>query len=121
MTRNMIVAILLLCVATPALAQQRIVVEKATGNVVDVGEATLQYDSRFFDHIDSPTNVIPAGDDLRKYTRNAAGGIQLRPKDELIKTFADEWRADLISRINAIRASDDLKILLIEIVKGLER
>jgi hypothetical protein len=112
---------LLLCVTTAAFAQQRIVVEKATGNVVDVGDTTLQYDSRFFDHIDSPQSVIPAGEDLRKYTRNAAGAIQLRPKDELVKNFADEWRNDLIARINSIRLSEDIKSLLIEIVKGVQR
>lgn len=116
-----IVAALTLYFATPTVAQQRIIVEKATGNVVDVGDTTLQYDSRFFDHIDLPNSPIPAGDDLRKYTRNAAGAIVLRPKEELIRDFADEWRNDLISRINGMRLSEDLKTLLIEIVKGSRR
>lgn len=119
MKRQIIFAALLMCVAAPAFGEQRIVVEKATGSVVDMGDATLQYDSRYFDHIDSATNIIPEGDDVQKYTRNNAGAIVLRPKEELVKNFADEWRNELMSRINATRMSDDLKTILIEIVKGM--
>src|SRR5690242_13056910 len=86
--------------SSAALAQQRVVVEKSTGNVVDVGDGSLQYDSRFFNNLDLPNSPIPAGEDVKKYTLNAAGAIVLRPKDELVKNFADEWRNDLISRIN---------------------
>jgi hypothetical protein len=107
--------------AVSASAQVRVIVEKTTGNVVDVGDRTLQYDSRYFDNMDFPVSPIPAGEDVRKYMRSAAGAIVLRPKDELLKTFSDEWRKDLISRINSAGLSDDLKALLVEIVKGLRR
>ena len=90
-------------------------------NVVDVGDSSLQYDSRFFNHLDLPNSPIPAGEDVRKYTLNAAGAIVLRPKDELVKNFADEWRNDLIARINGTGLSADLKALFIEIVKGIRR
>jgi len=104
-----------------AHAQQRVIVEKATGNVVDVGDETLQYDSRYFDNMDFANNPIPAGTDVRKYALNAAGAIVLRPKDELVKNFSDEWRDDLISRINASGVAANVKTLLIEIVKGMRR
>ena len=107
--------------AFPAFAQQRIVVEKTTGNVVDVGDGTLQYDSRYFDHMDFPNSPIPPGDNIRKYTRDAAGVIVLRPKEELVKTFTDEWRNDLLSRINSMRIPDDLKALLVELLRGIRR
>jgi hypothetical protein len=118
---TVLVGAILLSFSSPVLAQQRIVVEKATGNVVDVGDGTLQYDSRFFDHLDLANSPIPVGADIRKYTLNAAGAIVLRPKDELVKGFSDEWRNDLIARINGIGLSADLKALLIEIVKGMRR
>ena len=104
-----------------AFAQQRIVVEKATGNVVDVGDKTLQYDTRYFDHMDFPASPIPDGEDVRKYRRDAAGAIVLRPKDELSKSFLDERKNDLIARINSSGVSSELKGLLIEIVKGMQR
>jgi hypothetical protein len=107
--------------SSSALAQQRVVVEKATGNVVDVGDKTLQYDTRYFDHMDFPASPIPAREDIRKYMRDASGAIVLRPKDELTKGFADEWRNDLIARINSSLIPPDLKSLLIEIVKGMQR
>jgi len=112
---------LVLFFAASAAAQQRVVVEKATGNVVDVGERTLQYDPRHFDHMDFPVSPIPAGEDVRKYMRDASGAIVLRPKEELVKLSADEWRNDLIARINGTGLSADLKALLIEIVKGARR
>jgi hypothetical protein len=93
-------AAILVFFSSPAFAHQRVVVEKATGNVVDVGDGSLQYDSRYFDHMDLANSPIPAGENVRKYTRNAAGAIVLRPKDELTANFADEWRNDLIARIN---------------------
>src|SRR3989304_3756793 len=96
----------LFCVAvlfsfsSPAFAQQRIVVEKATGNIVDVGDRTLQYDSRYFDHMDFPLSPIPAGENIRKYMRDASGPIVLRPKQPLL-IFDDDRRKHLILRINA--------------------
>ena len=114
-------AAILLSFSSPAFAQQRVVVEKATGNVVDAGDGSLQYDSRYYDHMDLANSPIPAGENVRKYTRNAAGVIVLRPKDELTTNFADEWRNDLILRINSMSASSDVKALLVEIVKGLRR
>ena len=107
--------------SSPALAQQRIIVEKATGNVVDVGDRTLQYDARYFDHLDHPGSPIPAGANVRKYMRDASGAIVLRSKDELVKGFDDEWKSDLIARINGAGLSADLKALLLEIVKGMRR
>jgi hypothetical protein len=114
-------AAILVFFSSPTFAQQRVVVEKATGNVVDVGDGSLQYDSRYYDQLDLANSPIPAGEDVRKYTRNAAGAIVLRPKDELVSNFADEWRNDLILRINSMSASSDVKALLVEIVKGLRR
>lgn len=118
---TLFVGLALLLFSFPAGAQQRIVVEKATGNVVDVGDQTLQYDSRYFDNMDFTANPIPAGADVRKYMRDAAGAIVLRPKDELVKGFPDEWRDDLIARINASALAANVKTLLIEIVKGMRR
>ena len=117
----LIVAVLILSFACPVFAQERIIVEKATGNVVDVGDRTLQYDSRYFDNMDVPASPIPNGEDVRKYMRDASGAIVLRPKDELTKGFADEWRNDLIARINRLVLTPDLKALLIDIVKGMNR
>jgi hypothetical protein len=104
---------------SPALAQQRVIVEKATGNVVDVGEPSLQYDQRYYDHMDVAINPIPRGQDVRKYMRDAAGAIVLRPKDERVAAFADDRRDDLITRINGLALPPDVKSLLIDIVKGL--
>jgi len=117
----LVVGFALLFLSSSAGAQQRVVVEKATGNVVDVGDNNLQYDSRYFDNMDVANNPIPAGADVRKYMRNAAGAIVLRPKDELVKYFSDEWRDDLIARINASALASNVKTLLIEIVKGTRR
>ena len=102
-------AAILVSFSSPAFAQQRVVVEKATGNVIDVGDGSLQYDSRYYDHMDLANSPIPAGENVRKYTRNAAGAIVLRPKDELTANFADEWRNDLIARINGMSASSRCK------------
>jgi hypothetical protein len=99
-----------------AYAQQRVIVEKATGNVVDVGDSTLQYDHRYFDHLDFAGEAIPPGANVRKYTRDTSGAIVLRPKEELESNFEDERRKDLISRINASAISAELKALLLEIV-----
>ena len=107
--------------SSPALAQQRVVIERATGNIVDVGDRTLQYDSRYFDHVDFPVSPIPAGDNIRKYMRDGSGAIVLRPKEELVKGFDDEWKSDLTTRINGSGLSPDLKVLLLEIVKGMRR
>jgi hypothetical protein len=107
--------------SSPAFAQQRIVVEKATGNVVDVGDFTLQYDGRRFDHLDYPFIVIPSGANVRKYMRDGSGNIVLRPKDELVKGFDDEWKSDIVARINGSGLSADLKALLVDLVKGMRR
>ena len=61
-------AAILLSFSSPAFAQQRVVVEKATGNVVDAGDGSLQYDSRYYDHMDLANSPIPAGEDVKKYT-----------------------------------------------------
>ncbi len=114
-------AAVLFSFSSPALAQQRIIVEKKTGNVVDVGDSTLQYDPRYFDNLDYPASPIPAGANVRKYMRDAAGAIVLRPKDELKKNFDDEWRSDLVSRINSATLSPDVKALLLDIVKNMRR
>jgi len=106
--------------ASPAFAQQRVVIEKATGNIVDVGDRTLQYDSRYFDHVDFPVSPIPPGENIRKYIRDASGAIVLRPKEELLN-FEDERRKDFILRINASTFSPELKALLLDIVKSLRR
>ena len=106
--------------SSPALAQQRVVVERATGNIVDVGDRTLQYDSRYFDHVDFPVSPIPPGDNIRKYMRDGSGAIVLRPKQELLN-FEDERRKDLILRINASTFAPELKALLLDIVKSLRR
>ena len=106
--------------SSPALAQQRVVVERATGNIVDVGDRTLQYDSRYFDHVDFPVSPIPPGENIRKYMRDASGAIVLRPKQELLN-FEDERRKDLILRINASTFAPELKALLLDIVKSLRR
>jgi hypothetical protein len=106
--------------SSPALAQQRVVIEKATGNIVDVGDRTLQYDNRYFDHVDFPVSPIPPGDNIRKYMRDTSGAIVLRPKEDLL-TFEDERRKDLILRINASTFAPELKTLLLEIVKGMRR
>src|SRR3989304_6352616 len=107
--------------ASPAFAQQRVVVEQATRNIVDVGDRTLQYDSRYFDHVDFPVSPIPPGDNIGKYMRDGSGAIVLRPKGELTKGFDDEWKRDLTTRINGSGLSPDLKALLLEIVKGMRR
>jgi hypothetical protein len=104
--------------SSPALAQQRVIVEKATGNVVDVGDSTLQYDKRYFDHLDYPGAAVPDGANFRKYMRDGSGAIVLRPKEELVSGFEDERRDDLIDRINASGVSAELKALLIDIVKS---
>jgi hypothetical protein len=101
-----------------AVAQQRVVIDKATGNVVDVGDSELQYDTRYFDHMDFPAAVVPEGENVKKYRRDASGAIVLRPKDELTKTFADERNNDLIARINGSTVSAEMKAILIEIVKA---
>ena len=106
--------------SSPALAQQRVVIERATGSIVDVGDRTLQYDSRYFDHMDFPVSPIPAGENIRKYMRDASGAIVLRPKQELLN-FEDERRKDLILRINASTFAPELKALLLDIVKSLRR
>ncbi len=116
-----ILAAIVLSFSSPALAQQRVIVEKKTGNVVDVGDRTLQYDPRYFDNLDYAASPIPAGANVKKYMRDASGAIVLRPKEELKKNFDDEWRSDLVSRINAAGLSPDLKALLLEIVKGMRR
>src|SRR3989304_8182795 len=100
--------------ASPAFAQQRVVIEKATGNIVDVGDRTLQYDSRYFDHVDFPVSPIPPGDNIGKYMRDGSGAIVLRPKAELLN-FEDERRKDFILRINASTFSPELKALLLDI------
>ncbi len=107
--------------SAPALSQQRVVVDKATGYVVDVGDQTLQYDTRYYDNLDLSTSPVPAGANARKYMRDAAGNIVLRPKSELIKNFDDEWRSDLISRINGSTLTAEAKGFLIDIVKGVRR
>jgi hypothetical protein len=107
--------------SSPALAQQRVVIERATGNIADVGDRTLQYDSRYFDHVDFPVSPIPPGENIRKYMRDTSGAIVLRPKDELVKGFDDEWKSDLMTRINGSGLSADLKALLLEIVKSMRR
>ncbi len=116
-----ILAAIVLSFSSPAFAQQRIIVEKATGNVVDVGDSTLQYDARYFDNLDYAASPIPAGANVRKYMRDASGAIVLRPKDELKKNFDDEWRSDLVSRINSVALSPDVKALLLDIVKNMRR
>src|SRR6266508_528628 len=112
-----ILALLILVLAAPVFAQERIIVEKATGNIVDVGDSTLQYDTRYFDNLDYPRNPIPEGADFRKFMLDPSGKIVLRPPDEL-KTFGVEWRKDLISRIDALFLPPDMKSVLLEIVKS---
>jgi hypothetical protein len=119
--KTLILTAVVICCASPAFAQQRVIVEKATGNVVDVGDSTLMYDTRFFDHMDLAQSPIPPGQEVRKYRRDAAGAIVLRPKDELLKISQDEWRNDLIARINGTSMSLDLKSILIELVKAMRR
>jgi hypothetical protein len=121
MKKLLVAGVFSLTLPISVAAQQRVVVEKRTGNVVDAGDTTLQYDTRYFDHLDLPTNPIPSGEDISKYRRDASGAIVLRPKDELTKGFADEWRNELIARIDRIAISADLKAVLIEIVKGARR
>jgi hypothetical protein len=116
----LILAALIFSFAFPVFAQERIIVEKATGNIVDVGDSTLQYDTRYFDNLDYPRNPIPEGADFRKYVLDASGKIVLRPSDEL-KTFGDEWRKDLVSRIDALFLPPDMKSVLLEIVKSIRR
>jgi hypothetical protein len=72
-------AAILVSFSSPTFAQQRVVVEKATGNVVDVGDGSLQYDARYFDHMDLANSPIPAGEDVRKYTRDTAKASVLTP------------------------------------------
>jgi hypothetical protein len=113
-------AIALVFLSSPAIGQQRVIVEKPTGNVVDVGDKTLRYDARYFDHLDYPVSPIPDGANVAKYIRNKSGEIVLRPIEELWN-FDDEWRTDLISRINGSGISPELKALLLEIVKSMQR
>ncbi|MGH7825036.1 MAG: hypothetical protein ACREQ7_07645 [Candidatus Binatia bacterium] len=115
-----IIAAALLYCSSPVFAQQRIIVEKATGNVVDAGDSTLQYDDRYYDNLDYPGRPIPDGVDFRKYARDAKGDIVLRPANEL-KGFDDEWRSDLISRVTASRLSADVKEILLEIITNMRR
>jgi hypothetical protein len=68
--------------------------------------------------MDVAINPIPRGQDVRKYMRDAAGAIVLRPKDERVAAF-DHRREDLISRINGLALPADVKSLVIDIVKGL--
>jgi hypothetical protein len=49
--KTLILTAAIILVLSPAFAQQRVIVEKATGNVVDVGDSTLQYDTRYFDNL----------------------------------------------------------------------
>jgi hypothetical protein len=118
-TLILIAAIILL--SSPAIAQQRVIVEKATGNIVDVGDSSLQYDARYFDNLTYNQSPIPAGANFRKYKRDAVGDIVLRGKDDLAKNFADEWQKDLIAKINAASIGPDLKAVLLELVKGMRR
>jgi len=107
--------------SSPAFAQQRVIVEKATGNIVDVGDSSLQYDARYFDNLTYSQSPIPAGANFRKYHRDAGGDIVLRSKDDLTKNFADEWQKDLLAKINAASIGPDLKAVLVEMVKGMRR
>ena len=112
---------ILSCFSFPAFGQQRIIVEKATGNVVDVGDNTLVYDTRFFDNLDYPNNPVPERADFRKYFRDQSGNIVQRPGEELKQDFDDVWQDDLISRVNASRLTPELKEILIEIIKNIIR
>jgi hypothetical protein len=85
-----------------------------------VGDATLQYDYRYFDHMDVAVSPIPRGQDVRKYIRDASGAIVLRPKDERLASFADDRRDDLIARIERLALPLEFKTVLLEIVKGLK-
>jgi hypothetical protein len=120
MRKFILIAAVILC-SSPAFAQQRVIVEKATGNVVDVGDSSLQYDTRYFDNLSYPSSPIPSGANVRKYMRDASGAIVLRPKDELTKNFDDERQSDLVSRVNSANLSAELKALLLDIVKNLRR
>jgi hypothetical protein len=108
-------------IGSPLFAQERVVIERATGNVVDVGEASLRYDDRYFDHMDFPASPIPRGEDVRKYMRDGSGAIVLRPKDERLRSFADDRREDLTARIERLALPRELKAVLIDIVKGLRQ
>lgn len=117
---KLIILMFAVFLSSPVFAQQRVVVEKATGNVVDMGDQKLQYDSRYFDHLDFAVSPIPEGANLAKYMRDSSGAIVQRPLAEL-KNFDDEWRKDLISRIDGSGFSSELKTLLVEIVKSMRR
>jgi len=88
-----------ICCASPAFAQQRVIVEKATGNIVDVRDSSLQYDARYFDNLTYNQSPIPAEANFRKYKRDAVGDIVLRGKDEPTINFADEWQKDLLAKV----------------------
>jgi hypothetical protein len=77
------VAFIAYLLPSSVFSQQRIIVDKATGDVVDVGDRSLQYDTRYFDNVYYPVAVIPEGENFRKYMRDPMGAIVLRPEDEL--------------------------------------
>lgn len=116
--------ILILALATSAWATQRIVVDKSNGDVVDAGDTSIQYDSRYYDNMDFADGTIPAGEDPRKYYLSG-GNIIKRPAAQLRSDFDAEWATDVKARIDASNlpqaAKDFLKELVDRLVKRLTR
>lgn len=94
----------------------RIIVDKATGRIIDTGDASLQYDPRFFDNLDYPDGTIPPGEVPQKYHRDLTGNIIKWPQSKLVQEFPDEARADLVAAIAGAATLVDLKQAIIRFI-----
>ena len=85
-----------------------VIVRKSDNKVVDASDNVINYDSVTYENLHPGTNPIPAGEDPRKYMKDAGGNIIKRPTAELVSEFPDEKLADIQAKwANTIAAIPD--------------
>jgi len=82
-----------------------VVVRKSDNQVMDASTSELNYDVTNYDNLHPATNPVPAGQNPRKYYRDANGDIVKRPIAELMVEFPDEHLAETTAKWITLRDS----------------
>lgn len=98
-----------------------VIVRKADNKVKDASDGEINYDTTYYINLHPATNPIPAGENPRKYCRDANGDIVKRTDPGLLTEFPDEHSASLqakwITLRDSIPGSAAWKEPLIEVAK----
>ena len=72
-----------------------VIVRKSDNMVKDASNGEINYNPVEYDNLHPATNPIPAGENPKKYYRDANGDIVKRPQNTLIADFPDERQAHI--------------------------